>query len=98
MTDRKACEVEFPPCRECGGSVQPGASGPGGVCGRCAVRVVVGPGTMPLAPDFVTIDSYEKAVAHFGELGAQRYRVLFEEGPPVMFEVADEAPTTERNT
>ena len=30
--------VTWPPCRECGQSVHPGASGPGGVCGKCAAK------------------------------------------------------------
>lgn len=90
--------VEFPPCRQCGGSVQPGASGPGGVCGSCAVRVVVGPGSIQFAPDFVLIDSYEKAVAYFGELGARRYRAAFEEPGTTVFKVDELAPAAERNT
>ena len=64
-----------------------------------AIRLVVGPANMQIPNDFVLIDSYEKAVAHFGELGARRYRVLFEKsGPPTVFKVDDEAPTTEHNT
>jgi hypothetical protein len=41
----------WPPCRACGRSVHPGASGRGGVCGKCAALPVVGTGEHSVIPD-----------------------------------------------
>ncbi len=42
-------------------------------------RLVVGPANIALAPEFVLIDTYAKAVEYFGERGAERYRAIFED-------------------